>query len=415
LNPETNEYPDHSSNSEHSTLEYFEPTEQSENNSDPERIEEDNPLEENPNPLSTSEILFGERRPRERDWNPFSFEPETEPEFDLETSFRTLSLDDEPEPELELDNEETSSTESDEMAQPAQEVKLNYPKVFTGKREEAKSFLQSCELYLAINSPIYTTDTKKIGFVLSLMTDRDAASWKDQFVEEHIITSAAANTALNLGTFVAFKHDLQEAFAQFDAPGDALEKMKTLRMKGDDSVDDHVAKFKMMVAGSKIEKDSPVLIDLFRETLPIPLQRRILTLEKPPTELEKWYEWTIKLHHQWKRMQRITERSVKTTTQKKPNNGGSRKFYFSKQNRDPNAMDVDALTTEERNSLLKQGKCFKCKKIGHLAKECPERNYEQTKKKMGGKELHAYIRSLTEELDEEEKDELTKNFEETGF
>ena len=92
----------------------------------------------------------------------------------------------------------------------------------------------------------------------------------------------------NLGSFAQFKHDLQEAFAPYNSPGDALEKMKTLRMKKEDSIDEHIAKFRMMVSESKLDKSSPVIIDLFRETLSMPLQKRILTLESPPKKLEDW-------------------------------------------------------------------------------------------------------------------------------
>ena len=41
-------------------------------------------------------------------------------------------------------------------------------------------------------------------------------------------TAQANNTESNLGLFAQFRHDLQEAFAPYDSPGDALEKMKTL-------------------------------------------------------------------------------------------------------------------------------------------------------------------------------------------
>src|ERR1700678_532895 len=62
-------------------------------------------------------------------------------------------------------------------------------------------------------------------------------------------------------------------------------------MKREDSIDEHIAKFQMMVSESKLDKSSPVIIDLFRETLSMPLQKRILTLESPPIKLEDWYDW----------------------------------------------------------------------------------------------------------------------------
>ena len=105
------------------------------------------------------------------------------------------------------------------------------------------------------------------------MNDGDAASWKEQFVESCIITSAANQTPLDMGTFVSFKHDLQEAFTPYDVPGDVLEKMKNLRMKGEDSIDDHVVKFKMLVTSSGLGNTSAAVIDYYRESLPLALQK----------------------------------------------------------------------------------------------------------------------------------------------
>jgi Zinc knuckle len=44
-------------------------------------------------------------------------------------------------------------------------------------------------------------------------------------------------------------------------------------------------------------------------------------------------------------------------------------------------MDVDRLTVEERDKLLKEGKCFKCRKTGHQANECPEENDDKKEDK----------------------------------
>ena len=228
--------------------EYYEPEEQ---------IEEESPLDEQ-NPLTNSEIIFGERRSHLL-WTSFALD--TEPEIDLERSFQALSLNDEP-TETERNNPEETMAQSG-SGNDTKEVKMNYPKIFTGDQNKLKRFLQDCELYLTINDKVYDTNLKKIGFVLALMNNGDAASWKEQFVESCIIMSAANQTQLDMGTFVSFKHDLQEAFTQYNAPGDALEKMKNLRMKGEDSIDDHVAKFKMLVTSSGVGNASGAVTDYY--------------------------------------------------------------------------------------------------------------------------------------------------------
>ena len=65
---------------------------------------------------------------------------------------------------------------------------------------------------------------------------------------------------------------------------------------GNASIEEHVAKFKMLVTKQKLEKNEAV-VEYFRETLPIPLQKNIMTLEKPPTALNEWYKWAIKLQN----------------------------------------------------------------------------------------------------------------------
>jgi Zinc knuckle len=61
-------------------------------------------------------------------------------------------------------------------------------------------------------------------------------------------------------------------------------------------------------------------------------------------------------------------------------------------------MDVDALTMEERGTLLRQGKCFRCKKAGHMAKDCPPEQAESLKKKVDpARFAYTTIKVLTKE------------------
>ena len=123
--------------------------------------------------------------------------------------------------------------------------------------------------------------------------------------------------------------------------------MKEIKM-GNASIEEHVAKFKMLVIKSKLEKNEAV-VEYFRETLPIPLQKNIMTLKKFLTTLNEWYKWAIKLQNNFVRMKSAIAKSqnrggnAPPTLNKKLNEKGPQRFYFDVGKKDPNAMDIDAI------------------------------------------------------------------------
>lgn len=68
--------------------------------------------------------------------------------------------------------------------------------------------------------------------------------------------------------------------------------------------------------------------------------------------------------------------STSTTTynpsyQRNNNNNNNNGPRYVPTPRDPNTMEVDALTTQERDQRLKHGACFNCNVVGHLSRDCP--------------------------------------------
>jgi hypothetical protein len=84
-------------------------------------------------------------------------------------------------------------------------------------------------------------------------------------------------------------------------------------------------------------------------------------------------------------------------------------------------MDINRLTVDEQNKLMKEGRCFKCRNTRHWANECPEdddhkkKGKEVPKKEMNRRKLHAHIRALFKEMTEEDRDEFLKGAKEASF
>jgi Zinc knuckle len=268
-----------------------------------------------------------------------------------------------------------------------------------------------------VNHETYNNDLRKIAFVLSFMATGSTATWKAQFIKEAYARPAPTNPNDRLGMYTQFRKDLMEAFSMFDSVGDALDELRSLRKKKNESIDEHIARFKMLAAGSKIDTTNPLSIELFKETLPWGLTLKLMRLKTPLKTINDWYEWAARIDHRFHKVNRVIEQTRGNSGKEKT---PQQKYYFPRKERDPNVMDIDRLTVKECNKLMKEGRCFECRNTGHWANECPEddnkkKGKEVPKKKMNGRELHAHVRALFQEMTEEDRDKFLKGAEEAGF
>ena len=119
-------------------------------------------------------------------------------------------------------------------------------------------------------------------------------------------------------------------------------------------------------------------------------------------------------------MQKVTQQRNKV----KRGGTNGRQFTFPKR-KDPNALDIDTMSMEKRDKLMKARKCFYCEQGRQMVKDCqkkkgkqkeePPKYKELMKKWKMGKELYAHIRSLLKDLDEEEYKVLMEEAKGSGF
>ena len=326
-------------------------------------------------------------------------------------------------------NRSNQQTQKPPVASAATKKKIRLPTPFSGKREDLRKFLQEIKIFLLGNADAYPNNLDKILFILSYMSEGDANSWKEEFFDSAEQTLAQAGISLTLGTYQNFITEIEKDFSPYDAPKDAIYEMKELKL-GKSSIEEHVSKFKMLVTKSKLAKNDAVA-EYFIETLPVPLQTRIMSLPTPPTTLDEWYKWAIQLQNNYMRMQTAINRTrgnhATPNANKKTDSKGPRRFFFDHSQKDPNAMDVDAMTTQERENIMRKGLCFGCKQPGHISRNCPKKSQGPTppssertpppppQKKWKGKELHAHIKALVAQMEDDDADTFLEEAAKEGF
>src|ERR1700678_3839551 len=293
------------------------------------------------------------------------------------------------------------------------ELRINPPTHFTGNRDDLDNFLQDCTLYLTLNRAVYETDEKKIIFMLSYMTEGTARAWKEAFIQE-VINSPI----IDFSSLKQFTIDLKKAFEASDSEGDARAKLRQLE-QGKDLVDDYVAQFRIL-AGKARMTDDATLTEYFMEGINTGILQKIFAQENLPATITEWYERTSRCDSHYRRVQEILGRRRGTSGNAQTTNDMKKPFIprFTSKEQDPNAMDVDRLSTKERTEHVAKGQWFKRHEKENLARNPDEQKPNQKfgLYKKTAKIVLAQIRNIVAGMDPEEKDEVYEEiFEENSI
>jgi hypothetical protein len=138
------------------------------------------------------------------------------------------------------------------------ELKFKSPTAFNGQPKNLASSLKECKLYLQINRSAYNTDEKKVGYILSLMTEGTAAIWRDNFLR----SSENELETYDFPTYRNFILLLKDNFQSTNEKAEALYQLGRIT-QGTHSIQDHNAKFSLLVHQSELtnEGNEQILIN----------------------------------------------------------------------------------------------------------------------------------------------------------
>jgi hypothetical protein len=312
-------------------------------------------------------------------------------------------------PDMEPEIEETPSPIG-KKATP-REKGINKPTPFTGDRKKVETFIQECRMYLRINKDIYTDDEDKIAFLLSFMNEKEALRWKQTFLR--YITNDEGDMI-----FPSFKDFVQELLSYFQPANttqEAAHQMALLK-QGNKTAEEIITEFRLLtsLAGYSITSTSDHLhlIEKLRNVLNPSLVKKVMLLDNPPTTIDGWVQKAIAIDSNYRMTMDVLNRRLdgrgKAKETKKTTYGDYFKARKYKEEKDPDAMDIDAMSMEKRLALMKKGACFKCEKPGHMARDHDEYVKREKKENARGStsflpkkktigEIHALLQALSDD------------------
>ena len=267
----------------------------------------------------------------------------------------------------------------------------NHPPMFEGDREKTNDWLYAFMLWFWINRQKETmaNPLSRVALALSYIGG-SAKTWaRSQIV--------AANDRIHQGVLPndeqhwnAFYNDFLNTWKDDSLQENSLLKLSRLSMSRDVKVNDYIATFNALLAELGWQRNHPGTVKAFRAGLQSWIPQRIYDRDQYPREddLDGWQE--------------AARKEVSRSKLKKQEAGGAfgkggltvrenllNNFLKAKKGRriDDDAMDIDTteirrtegpktegfkkLNPEERKKLQTEGRCFKCKRQGHLARNCP--------------------------------------------
>ncbi|KAF5335012.1 hypothetical protein D9758_016188 [Tetrapyrgos nigripes] len=262
------------------------------------------------------------------------------------------------------------------------------PEKFTGDRNQTKDWMAEFNNYLRLNDQVYPTEDEKISFFLTLFSGDEAKRWarsmmKKVFEEEDDFSdsdkeytstdegsSASKPKTKKLWTLYEVKREFLRDFKPAARETQAQTKIEHIRMEGAlADIDKYNSQFKRYADDTGY--NDKALMKWYRKGLP---RGNLAALQKAAVKQHMIWLERQEEKNSWSKPRREEGQPGRGSQSIK--SGRTRSIEVNAlQDNVPGASSITKyppkLTPQEREKMRKEGRCFRCRGLGHMGNDCP--------------------------------------------
>jgi hypothetical protein len=267
-------------------------------------------------------------------------------------------------------------------------LKGTAPAVFTGDRSRSESFWNEFRCYRLLNRnnesisiPFFRVLTA-LSYIKGPMVE-DWVNAQDEELERRTDNTKPGSVRENNEIlWHEFEAAFKGAWTDTTKVQSAYSQLMNLKMK-DLDIDTYNATFARLANAAGWEPDAKGTIDRYRSGLREAIQHRVINRDKMPESMDEWQNAARKEVAKIKELQSSGLAGPRRNQTSRDNhayqNTGQRSQTSWNSEHVP--MDIDAtnvttpfkkLTDEERAQYRAEGRCFRCRTQGHMARNCPK-------------------------------------------
>jgi len=177
-------------------------------------------------------------------------------------------------------------------------MEIASPSIFSGEVGKVEGFIIACKLYLRIKMREAPLE-EQIQWILSYVQGGSVDIWKKNMLED------LEGGILEYETVEEFFADIRKEFGGGDEETVKVAELKRLE-QGGRTIEEFIQEFRRAARGSGYE--GRPLIEEFKRGMSRVIRRKLIEAERPPTNIEQWYERATNFDRHWRESKREEER-----------------------------------------------------------------------------------------------------------